>query len=122
MTYFLIANGEFPLRLLVLLGILVEFLERVVAQHRLRELDVALGVLVAWENSRVVGQAGQRLVERLVHFRGRAFEEAATAADEKRVAGKHGTVLAVLEEETYAVLRVAGRVQRRYFDGTDVES
>lgn len=117
----LISNREFTLRLLVFLGILVEPSNGIVVQYALGKLDVALCVLVAREHLCVVGKCGERFVQRGVHLLGRAFEEAAAAADEERVAGEDGAVAAVFEEETDAVLCVAGRVQCCYLDGSNGE-
>lgn len=58
-------------------------------------------------------QSSQHVIQRLVHLFRRAFEEAATSADEQGVSGKDGSLagFGVLEEIAYAVLSMTGRVQ-----------
>ena len=51
-----------------------------------------------------------------MHLRGSALEEAATAADEERIAREDGAVGTVLEVIAYAVLGVAGGVESSHFD------
>lgn len=56
-----------------------------------------------------------------MHLGRGAFEKAPTAANEQRVTCENCFVGPVLEEETHAVLCVAGCVQSGHRDGTDVE-
>lgn len=92
---------------------------------------------------RVVGQSREGVVERFVHFFGRAFEEASAAweemcelrvvfgcsawrnavrtSDEQRIAREDCPVVTVLEKEADAVLGMAGRVQCLHLDPADVE-
>jgi hypothetical protein len=122
MTDLLITNSELSLRLLVRLRVAVEFLYcLVILSNGLCEFDVALCVFVPWEYFRIVRKRGERLIQRFVHFLGRAFEEAPASADEHCVPRENGLVLAVFEVEANAVLCVARRVESGNFDGADVE-
>lgn len=64
-TYLLIANSEFSLRLLVLVGESFEFLDRLRLQDFDAELDVALGVLVAGLESLSAHVERREMVDRL---------------------------------------------------------
>lgn len=118
-TYLLIPNRKLPLGLLVHLREGLQLLDGLVVQHRHGILDVALGVLVAGEDLCVVGERGERLVERRVHLLGAALEELAAARVEQRVAREHGPPARVLQEPADAVLRVARRVQALDGDAAD---
>lgn len=99
-----------------------------------------VGFITTYVYVSVVRQSSESLVQRLVHFLGVAFEEAATAcrklvlrsvamlklsltANEKRVASEHSTVISIFEEEANTVLCVARSVQSFDLDVlTDSES
>lgn len=122
MTDLLVTNSKLSLCLLVRLRIAVEFLHcLVVLSNGLCELYIALCVFVPWEYFRIVRKRGERLVQRFVHFLGRAFEEAPASTDEHCVSCENGFVLAVFEVEANAVLRVARCMESGNFDGADVE-
>lgn len=108
-TYLFISNRELPLRLLVGLRVLIQFLDCVVVQHRLGKLDVALSVLVTWEDFGIIWERSQGL-ESCVHFLWRTLEKAAAAAYEHGIASKYSPVGTILEEEADAVLSMAGCV------------
>lgn len=119
-TYLLVADRKLALRLPLALSSPPQPLQRLVLQHRQRELDVALCVLVAGEHARVVGQRGERLVQGRVHLGGGALEEPAAAGVEERVAREDDAPPAVLHEPADAVLRVARRVQAPDGDAADL--
>lgn len=121
MSYLLVANGEFTLRFLVRLRVLIESLDCVIVEHFFRKLDVAFGVLVTGENLGIIWKGGQGLVQSFMHLLRSSLEETSTSADEHRVSGEYSTILAILEEEADTVLGVAGSVQCRNFNGTDLE-
>ena len=122
MTDLLIADSEFALRFFVRLRVAVEFLHcLVIFSNGLCEFDVALRVFVPRENLGIVWQRGEGLVQCLVHFLGRALEEAPASANEHCVTCENGLVLTVLEVEANAVLCVAWGVESGHLDGADVE-
>jgi hypothetical protein len=122
MTDLLITDSKLSLRLLVRLRVAVEFLHRlIILSNGLCEFDVALCVFMPWKYFRIVRKRGERLVQRFVHFLGRAFEEAPATADEHCVSCENGLVLAVPEVEADAVLCVARCVESGNLDGADVE-
>jgi hypothetical protein len=120
-TYLLISNGEFALRLLVRLRVLVQSLDRIVIEHSLSEFDVSLGVFMARIDFSVIWESCEGLVQGFVHFLGGALEKAAAAADEHCVSGKHGAIVAVFEEKAYTVLCMTWGVQSGHIYGSDVE-
>lgn len=121
-TYLLVPDGKLALRLPVALGKVLQLPEGLALQHRRGELDVALGVLVAGEHPGVIGQRGERLIQRGVHLPRVALEELATAGVEQRVAREDDLVRAVLHEPADAVLRMARRVQALDGDAADLEA
>ena len=60
-------------------------------------------------------------VQSLVHFLGRALEEASAAADEEGITSEDGALIAILEEVADAVLSVARRMQSLHFDAANIE-
>lgn len=121
MTYLLITNCELPLRLLIRLGVLVQLLDGIIIQYHLRKLDISLGILMTWKDLRVVWKSCKRLVQGFVHLLGRTFKKAATAADEHGISGENCAILAILKEETDAILSVTWRVERSDVDRANVE-
>lgn len=121
-AYLLISNRKFALRLLVLIRIRLQFLNRIILQHRHRKLHIALGVLVPREDLGLIRQRGQRLVERRIHLLGVALKELAAPSMEQRVARKHNFFASVLHEPADAVLGVAWRVQALDGDTADLEA
>jgi hypothetical protein len=109
------------LRLLVRLRVLVQSLDRIVVEHGLGEFYVSLGIFVARIDFSVIWKSCEDLVQGFVHFLGGALEKAAAAADEHCVSGKHGAIVAVLEEKAYTVLCMAWGVQCCHIYGSDVE-
>jgi hypothetical protein len=87
-----------------------------------------------YENLGVVGQRGKRLVQSLMHLLRRSFEKSTATYDtwlagrrresrpakptsnEERVSRKHSSIIAILEEITYTILRMTWRMQCFHLD------
>ena len=80
------------------------------------EFDVTLRILMARKDLGVVRKRSQCLVESCVHFFWGALEESSAATDEKGVAGKDRSIIAVFEEIAYAVLSMAWCVESFHLD------
>jgi hypothetical protein len=105
-SYLLVPNGEFALRLLVCLRVLVKSLDCIIVENFFRELDIPFSVFVSRVYLGIVRKSCECFIQGLVHLLRGSLEEAATATNEHRVSGKHSAILAILEEKAYAILGV----------------
>ena len=114
-TNLLVPNSKLALRFFILLAIIIQLFDCIIVQNLLRESNITLCVLMSRVDLRVIWQPSQHHVQRFIHLRSVAFEEASAASDEQCVACKDCAVGSVLEEIANRVLCVARRVKRSDF-------